>query len=183
MPVFNLRCANRSQSAQDWAIFNGPSFTLQPDFVNSGNVNMTNTYTFRIAVNTNNSFGHADLTYTAGTNVWTLASLTPNEWELAQGNGIVTVRCLLENVNEDDAPSYTAGVPVLDDEAGVGNVSYPAYQLYKDEDRTTYCSSRKVGNHEEGNQWIKLCLAAHPGTRVQGPPWTSEDQKGVIWPD
>jgi hypothetical protein len=58
------------------------------------------------------------------------------------------------------------------------------YQLYKDTTETTYCSSKKFKNHDEGDEWIKACLKAHPGTSVSGKPWVAEKQpaKATIWP-
>lgn len=56
------------------------------------------------------------------------------------------------------------------------------YQLYKDNTDTTYCSSKKLKSHAEGNAWIKKCLTAHAGTSVSGKPWTSQSQAGTVWP-
>ncbi|SFD78250.1 hypothetical protein SAMN05518672_103197 [Chitinophaga sp. CF118] len=181
MPNFNLRWVNRSRSKQDWMISNGDSFTLQPNFERSVNLIINNDYTFRIVVSTRGGYAHADLTYSAHTNSWTLTSLTPNEWGLAQGNGIVTVRCFLEDVFEAYIPMYAAQVPEFSDEEE--KVKYPAYQLYEDNTDTTYCSPKKVLSHAVGNLWIKACLAAHPGTSCNGKPWISDDQDGTIWPE
>ena len=180
MPNFNLRWVNRSHSTQDWLINNGDGFTLQPDHERSVAITITNDHTYQIAVSTEGGYAHADLTYTANTNTWALTSLTPNEWGFAQGNGIVTVRCLLEDIVEIDAPLYTAQVPVFNAEEG--RVGYPAYQLYEDNTDTTYCSPKKVSSHAVGKEWIRACLAAHPGTSCNGKPWISEDQDGTIWP-
>lgn len=100
MPQFTLRWANRGTSDQDWNIQNLDSFTLQPDYTRRGQITLNANRTFNIAVNTDNRFAAAALTYTAGTNTWALNSLTPNEWQLAVGGGIVTVRCFLSNANE-----------------------------------------------------------------------------------
>ncbi len=97
MPLFTIRWANRSNSTQDWRISNGDTFSLQADYVREANININNDYTFQIAVDTDSRFTAAALTYIAATQTWQLNSQTPNEWQLATGNKIVTVRCLLEN--------------------------------------------------------------------------------------
>ncbi|MGI9580250.1 lamin tail domain-containing protein [Chryseobacterium sp. RRHN12] len=74
------------------------------------------------------------------------------------------------------------GVELLDDEELVAKGAYPNYQLYEDSTGTTYCSVKKVKSHAVGSEWIRECLAAHPGTRPSGKPWTSPRQSGVIWP-
>ncbi len=114
MPNFTIRWANRSRSnsTQDWMISNGDNFTLPPDWVRAANVVIHHNYTFRIAVDTDAPrHTTAELIYTAATNTWALFSLTPNQWQLAVGvvgdDNIVSVRCLLENENEEIiTPSY-----------------------------------------------------------------------------
>jgi hypothetical protein len=182
MPLFTLRFANRSLSSQDWMISNGDSFTLLPNHVRSANINITNDYTYRIVVGTLGGNAHADLSYHAATNTWALASVTPNEWALQTGNGIVTVRCFLDDVIEINTPSYAASMPVFEEDVENKNGGYPAYQLYQDNTGTTYCSPTKVKSHAVGSMWIRACLAAHPGTSCDGKPWISDDQSGTIWP-
>lgn len=184
MADFTLRWANRSNSNQDWMISNGDSFTLAPNHVRSVNISINSNYTYQIAVSTEGGFASASLTYTASTGMWTLNSVTPLEWELAQGGGIVTVRCLLEDVRATvEEPSYTVvETGPADSEAVEGKVKYPAYQLFKDTDRETFCSKNKVKSHAEGNAWIKLCIEAN-GVQVLGKPWISDNQSGTIWPE
>src|SRR5690606_22798710 len=131
-----------------------------------------NDYTYQVVVSTHLGNAHTSLSYTAATQVWTLNTHTPNEWQLAQGNGIVTLRCLLEDVQNAQLPDYKVEVESVEGKA------YPAYQLYEDNNGTTWCSKVKMKSHAEGNQWIKDCLKAHPNTRVNGKPWTSNHQKG-----
>jgi hypothetical protein len=117
MPPFTLRWTNRSGSTQDWIIQNLDQFTLQPDHVRSVNVNLNNNFTFNIAVDTTNTFAAAALTYTAGTNVWSLNTNTPNEWQLAVGGGLVTLRCMLNavaSVQTGGDIGYAASDPVPD---------------------------------------------------------------------
>lgn len=181
MPRFTLRWANRSHSDQDWMISVGDNFHLRPNYVRTVQVTINRDFTYQIVVSTNGGHAAANLTYTAATNTWTLNSHTPNEWQLQVGNNIVTVRCLLEDVNEDsEMPDYLAGLPKLEEK--LGGAKYPAYQLYKDNNRITWCSKKKVKGHDEGNNWIKACLQAHPGTKVLGKPWISDNQSGTIWP-
>jgi hypothetical protein len=59
---------------------------------------------------------------------------------------------------------------------------YPGYQLYKDTTDTIYCSKKKFRSHDEGKEWVRDCLAAHPGTSCVGKPWISNSQSGTIWP-
>src|SRR5699024_6380047 len=131
MPNFQLRWINRSQSNQDWMIHNGDNFTLAPDHVRTANITIHNDYTFQVVVSTNGGNAHASISYTAATNVWALVTHTPNEWQLAQGNGIVTLRCLLEDVNTAQMPDYMA------EEISAEGKAYPAYQLYDDNNDTT----------------------------------------------
>lgn len=96
MPNFTLRWANRSADTQDWMVSNGDSFTLQSNHVRTVQVGLNFDYEFSIAVMDESGLAAAaELRYSAGTNSWTLTSHTPNEFALAQGNGIVTVRCFL----------------------------------------------------------------------------------------
>lgn len=114
MPAFTLRWANRGTSTQHWMVQNFDDFTLLPNYVRSVAININNNYTYMMAVDTPGPrFSAASLTYTAATNLWTLNSMTPNEWQLAQGNGIVTVRCLLsdDGAQQADVPSYAAADP------------------------------------------------------------------------
>ncbi len=104
MPNFTLRWANRSNSTQDWAISNGDNFQLLPNQVRTVQITINNDHIYQIAVNTNNTFAAAALTYTAATQTWQLNSQTPNEWQLATGNNIVTVRCLLDNAPPVNLP-------------------------------------------------------------------------------
>jgi hypothetical protein len=93
-------------------ISNGDSFTLLSNYVRSVNIVINQNYTYQVVVDTNGGYAHASLTYTANTGLWTMASNTPNEWQLAQGNGVVTLACLLENVNAATyLPEYHAEVP------------------------------------------------------------------------
>ncbi|WP_206155943.1 hypothetical protein [Chitinophaga fulva] len=179
MANFTMRWANRSQSTQDWMIDIPDAFTLPPDWVREADLIINTDHTFQIAVTTNGGFAAANLTYHSGANNWTLHSNTPNEWRLSQGNGYVTVACLLNNVRFSNI-AYTASRAVAETAKGKGG--YPAYQLYEDNTETTYCSSRKVKSHAEGAEWIRACLAAHEGTSCHGKPWISDDQEGVIWP-
>lgn len=117
MPTYTVRWANRSNSAQDWQISNGDSFELQPNFVRNVAVTINANNTWQIATSTDGGIAAASLTYTAATQAWTLNSATPLEWQLAVGGGIVTVRCLLEDVTE--RPEYSPSEPVKDkDEIG-----------------------------------------------------------------
>jgi len=61
-------------------------------------------------------------------------------------------------------------------------LGYPAYQLYEDNAGNTYCSSKKVKSHAVGAQFVKACIAAHPGTSCDGKPWLSNSQSGTVWP-
>jgi len=116
VPQYTLRWANRSNANQDWQISNGDHFTLQPNYVRAVQLDIHNTYTYQVAVSTQGGFTACALTWTSGTGQWTLQSVTPNEWDLAQGNGIVTLRCLLQNVtNLAAAPAYVAGDPTRGD--------------------------------------------------------------------
>jgi hypothetical protein len=181
MPNFTLRWANRSHSTQDWMISNGDNFTLEPDYVRHVQIEITHDYTYHIAVTTNASAA-ATLTYTASTNEWRLASVTPNEWGFAQGNNIVTVRCKLADITEIiDPPVYLTEVPKWDPEISDGR-NYPAYQLYKDNTGTTYCSRTKVKGHSVGKEWVRACLRAHWRTRCDGKPWLNQHQSGTLWP-
>ena len=107
MPVFQMRFANRSNpgAVQDWILHGtiNQQFQLQPDHVSGGNLTINQNGLIQIAVDTN-LFAAADLAYTAATNTWTLNSNTPNEFALAAGGGIVTVRCFLGN---GDATSHS----------------------------------------------------------------------------
>nr|WP_295867535.1 hypothetical protein [uncultured Chitinophaga sp.] len=179
MANFTLRWANRSQSTQDWMINIPDAFTLPPDWVREAAVTINNDYTFQIAVTTQGGFAAADLTYHSATGNWTLHSHTPAEWRLSQGNGYVTVACLLNDVYVH-AMTYTASRAAV--EAESGKRGYPAYQLYMDNTGTIYCTPVKVKSHAVGAQWISACLEAHPGTSCDGKPWISDDQEGVIWP-
>lgn len=115
MPIFSLRWANHTDAEQDWMISTGDNFTLHPDHVRTGQVDMITNYVFGIAVTTDGGVAAAELAYTAATQAWVLTSHTPNEWELAVGKGVVTVRCLLKNVNASgQGVEYTAGDPVHD---------------------------------------------------------------------
>lgn len=118
MPQFSLRWANRSNSTQDWQISNGDGFTLAPNYVRNVDVDIHNTYTYQIAVSTNGGFAACQLTWAMGTGQWAMHSLTPGEWQLAQGNGIVTLRCLLANVHRLDlqATGYVASSPAPGDD-------------------------------------------------------------------
>ena len=107
MANYTLRFANRSHSIQDWMIYRFDSFQLNPDYVRSANVTIHNDYTYNIVVSTDGGYAHVDLNYNATTQVWSIQSHTPNEWEIAQGNGIVTLRCLLEDQDLDEKkPDY-----------------------------------------------------------------------------
>lgn len=116
MPQYTLRWTNRSHAVQDWQISNGDHFTLNPDWVRTVQINIQHTYTYQVAVSTQHAFAACALTWNSGTGVWTLQTVTPNEWQLAQGNGIVTLRCLLENVAPPaEAPAYVASEPTRDE--------------------------------------------------------------------
>ena len=117
MPAYTIRWANRSHSNQDWQISNGDNFSLRPDYVRNVNVTINNDYSFGISVTTDRGVAAATLTYTAATQTWALNSFTPNEWRLAVGNNIVTVRCFLEDVDsEAEEPQYVPSEPILDSE-------------------------------------------------------------------
>jgi len=91
-----------------------------------------------------------------------------------------------------DERAWVLGVlpkyPVAGGDASVDRIAiartlkkeYP-YQLYLDNTGVTYCSRRRVKSHAEANQWIKRCLAAHPGTAMV-KTWQSNRQTGTIWP-
>ena len=113
MPIYQIRWTNRSAADQDWQISNGDNFTLQPNFVRPAQVTIHNDYTFVIAVSTNGGIAAANLIYTAATDSWALTSHTPNEWGFATAGNVVTVRCLLQNVNAFNADiQYTGGQPL-----------------------------------------------------------------------
>jgi hypothetical protein len=78
-------------------ISNGDSFRLNPNFVRSVNFVINNTY--QIAVPTNGGVASARLNYSSVTQSRATNSHFPLEWALAVGNGIVTVRCLLEDLH------------------------------------------------------------------------------------
>ena len=101
MPQFTLRFANRSHSIQDWDVYQQNSFQLQPDHVQPINITINNDHTYQIAVSTNGGYTYVALSYHSHTQNWTIQTPTPNEWQLAQGNGIVTLRCFLEDVREN----------------------------------------------------------------------------------
>ncbi|HEX2094558.1 MAG TPA: hypothetical protein VHG28_19290 [Longimicrobiaceae bacterium] len=104
MPQFTLRWANRGTSTQDWNVQNLDQFTLPPDYTRHAGVTVNQNRTFNIAVDTAGfRFTAASLTYTAGTNGWTLHSMTPNEWQIAVGGGFVTVRCFLSDSTQTGA--------------------------------------------------------------------------------
>lgn len=180
MANFLLRWANRSHSDQDWMISNGDQFSLHPDYVRDAHIAVHHDYTLQVVVSTQGGYAHADLVYTAIANTWTVNSHTPHEWGLSQGNGVVTLRCFLEDVIEQASELlYHAEESKLEPEVLRG---YPNYQLYQDNTDTTYCSSFIVRSHVEGSAWIRACIKAHPGTSCNGKPWTSNHQDGVIWP-
>jgi len=105
--VFTLRFANRYQYTQDWIVQTIGSLTLDSNYVQSGQITVNNNYTFGIAVNTDNLFAAAILNYWNNPPTWTLNSHTSNEFELQQGQGIVTVRCFLENGANDEEYTVT----------------------------------------------------------------------------
>jgi hypothetical protein len=107
MANFTIRFANRSNSVQDWAIYQYDEFQLQPDHIRPVDLTIDNNYTFQIVVSTNGGYTNANLIYNSATQLWSINSHTPNEWELAQGNNVVTLRCLLENVTlKHERPTY-----------------------------------------------------------------------------
>jgi len=113
---YTIRWANRSNSDQDWIISNGDNFELMPNYVRSAAVRINNNYTWQLVVSTDGGNAAASLTYNASTQAWAINSHTPNEWALQAGNGIVTVRCFLDDVNDGTKviPSYEATNPKLD---------------------------------------------------------------------
>ena len=119
MPQYKLRWANRSQSKQDWQISNGDNFTLRADFFMPVRLTINNKYTFQIAVSTAGGFAAADLSYNAANQTWVLNIQTPSEWQLQVRNMIVTVRCFLESVWEEDSVGlqYEPSDPVQDHDA------------------------------------------------------------------
>ncbi len=60
---------------------------------------------------------------------------------------------------------------------------YPAYQCFKDTDRTVYCSQNKVNNHAEGNSWIARCRA-HYNVQMSGAGYLAVNHPAgaVIYP-
>lgn len=113
MPQFILRWANRGTSTQHWQVFRKDEFTLPQDYVRPVTVTITNDYTFNVAVVTESAaIAVTKLTYSAAGNQWMLDTTTPNEWQLAQGNGFVTVRCLLSDAAiEEEFPGDYDPVP------------------------------------------------------------------------
>lgn len=98
MPDFTLRFANRGTSTQDWTIQHLDQFTLDPNWVLEATITLHNDRTFNVAVDTPSPhFAAASLAYTAATDSWTLQSNTPNEFQLAVGGGLVTLRCFLSD--------------------------------------------------------------------------------------
>lgn len=120
MPLYTIRWTNRSNVAQDWIIHHpADQFTLQPNHSRPAQVNMTANWTFRIAVTSPNGFAAADLTYTAATATWQIASPTPNEFVLAVNGANVRVTCLLAlaaELDTSDEPQYEADEPALEAE-------------------------------------------------------------------
>ncbi|HYW08168.1 MAG TPA: hypothetical protein VE913_14490 [Longimicrobium sp.] len=114
MPQFTIRWANRGTSPQDWNVQNRDPFHLDPDYVLTEPVNLNANRTYNIAVDTvgpHPQFAAATLTYTAAANTWAIASNTPAEWQLATGNGFVTLRCLLSDPPAPVLPEYSASDP------------------------------------------------------------------------
>ncbi len=107
MPHFTIRWANRSNNDQQWAIHNGDSFLLKPDYVRSVEVNINNNYSYDIQINTRfGAIARADLIYDAVNNNWHLNPHNPNTWEFQSGNDYVTVRCYLEDNVQTKEPVY-----------------------------------------------------------------------------
>lgn len=107
MPNFTIRWANRSHTVQQWEIHNGDSFLLNSNYVRAVNVTINANYAYDIQVNTNKgALARADLIYDAVANTWHLNSDNPHTWELASGNGLVTVRCYLEDYVQIEKPTY-----------------------------------------------------------------------------
>jgi len=117
MPVFQLRWVNRSNpgAIQDWQIGGAvaDNFQLQQDYVRAAVLTINNSANFMISVTSANHIAAASLAYTAATNQWTLNSMTPNEFQLAVGGGIVTVRCVLNDVQAAGRLEYDAMEPEL----------------------------------------------------------------------
>jgi hypothetical protein len=115
MPQFQLRWVNRSNpgAVQDWQIGGAvaDNFQLQQNYERAAALNINNNANFMIAVSSANHFAAATLTYTAATNQWTINGVTPNEFQLAVGAGIVTVRCVLNNVQVAGRLEYTVMEP------------------------------------------------------------------------
>jgi hypothetical protein len=108
MANYKLRFANRSNAVQDWMIYRFHSFQLNPNYVQSSNVTIHHNYTYQIVVSTDGGYAHVDLIYNSVARLWSIQTNTPNEWQLAQGNNIVTLRCLLKNVElNKKSPSYS----------------------------------------------------------------------------
>ncbi len=120
MPDFTLRWTNRSNVEQDWAIHPvGDDFTLQPNFSRAVRASHGANYTYQIAVSTTNTFGAANLTYTAATNSWTLNSHTPNEFQLDVNGATVRVTCTLRaRVEMGDDSTYEPIYEPAEESAG-----------------------------------------------------------------
>jgi hypothetical protein len=114
MAQYTLRWLNRGTSDQDWNIQNTDNFTLQPDWERQSQIVIYYDYTYNIAVDTESRFAAATLTYTAATGAWTMASSTPNEWQLAVQGTLVTLTCFLSDnggTQDEGVPSYSPADP------------------------------------------------------------------------
>ncbi len=65
-------------------------------------------------------------------------------------------------------------------------MNYPAYQCFKTDNRTVYCSLKKVGSRDEGDEWIKTACNNFDLRidQIHGRPYVSSCQPSgaIIWP-
>lgn len=183
MSNFTLTIANKSNSTQDWMVRDDNDYVICPGRFTTAYIQINNDYTFHFSVTTDGGFAYTALRYSMATAEWSLETVTPNEWELTREGDFITLSCLLEDVDDTiDRPAFSVDGKMAKIGERQGKTKYPAYQLYKDNTETIYCSSYKVKNHAEGSDWISDCLEAHKGTSCSGKPWISHQQSGVIWP-
>jgi hypothetical protein len=65
-------------------------------------------------------------------------------------------------------------------------VRYPGYQCFKTDDRTVYCSLKKVKSRDEGRRWTKAACGNFDlrVDQIYGRPYMSTHQPSdaIIWP-
>jgi hypothetical protein len=65
-------------------------------------------------------------------------------------------------------------------------MGYPGYQCFQTDDRTVYCSLKKVKSRSKGRRWIKAACGNFDlrVEQIYGRPYTSTRQPSdaIIWP-